>query len=169
MTEEQEEMSILQAIRGLDVKIEDAVAEPEKEKPVEKKKTTAAEKKKLDEALAIYDALLTQKHYEEVFKIGRKIAGVWRSRTSGQSNTIYKLVDASNFSSGMAINNYLNLLNMSYSLIAFNGENLANKPVAERLKFLEGLPEAIVVALSQSLIDFDVKIREAVEVGRENF
>ena len=58
---------------------------------------------------------------------------------------------------------------MAYSLVVFNDENLRDKTVAERLKFFESLPEALVVSLSRSLVDFDAKIREAVEVGRTNF
>ena len=158
---DEEELAILAAIKnmGKEAKEETSAAEPEKK----------VDSKKLEEHLAIYDALLTQKFFEENFKIGKRLGGVWRSRTTGQSNTIYKLVDASNFSSGLAINNYLNLLNMAYSLVVFNDENLRDKTVAERLKFFESLPEALVVSLSRSLVDFDAKIREAVEVGRTNF
>ena len=158
---EDEELAILAAIKNMGKEAKEEVSSAEPEKKVDSKK--------LEEHLAIYDALLTQKVFEEKFKIGKRLGGVWRSRTTGQSNTIYKLVDASNFSSGLAINNYLNLLNMAYSLVVFNDENLRDKTVAERLKFFESLPEALVVSLSRSLVDFDAKIREAVEVGRTNF
>mgnify|MGYP003478979708 CR=1 FL=1 len=158
---EDEELAILAAIKNMGKEAKEEVSSAEPEKKVDSKK--------LEEHLAIYDALLTQKFFEENFKIGKRLGGVWRSRTTGQSNTIYKLVDASNFSSGLAINNYLNLLNMAYSLVVFNDENLRDKTVAERLKFFESLPEALVVSLSRSLVDFDAKIREAVEVGRTNF
>lgn len=160
--ENKEEEAILKAIGEMDASFAGKADKPEKEKP---KRST----KQIDEQLFIYDSLLTQKFYEETFNVGKKISGMWRSRTTGQSNTIYKLVDAAGFNSGLAVNNYLNLLNMSYSLVVFNGEDLREKSVSDRLRFLESMPEALIISLSKTLVDFDSKISAAVEVGRENF
>lgn len=159
-SDDEEEASILKAIKNMGKEV------AEDSEPLKAEKMDS---KELEKHLAVYDALLTQKFYEESFKVGKRLGGVWRSRTTGQSNTIYKLVDASSFSSGLAINNYLNLLNMAYSLVVFNEENFRDKGIADRLKFFESLPEALVISLSRSLVEFDSKIREAVEVGRTNF
>lgn len=161
-----EELALLDGIRSIDT----SILEAPKPKVEPKKPTLSKEERaKQQDQLKIYDAILTQKYYEESFHIGKKINGTWRTRTAGQSNIIAKMIDSMAFTTNMAVNNYINILNMSYSLIIFNGENLIDKPVNERMKMLESMPEAILVAMSRSLVDFDRKVIEAVEVGLENF
>lgn len=157
----QDELEILNGLREL-VSEESKKDEPKKEGD---KKPEFDE----NELMAIFDAMLTQSEYTEVVNIGKRLRVVWRTRTTGEANAITKIIDSAGFATFVAAQNHSNVLNMSYSIVGFNGKDLRSSKVSDRKAFLESLPEPIIVMLANSLAKFDFKVAKATEVGQENF
>lgn len=158
-----EEAGLLQGLRDLAQELEG------KDKTDEQKQAEKKEEFPKSELLSIFDSLITQNVYVESCKIGSRMNVVWRTRTAEESNAIAKLIDSAGFNMILTIQNHTNILNMAYSLVAFNGKDYRDAPLAVKHKMLQGLPEVLIIALSESLAKFDYKVAKSVEVGRENF
>lgn len=155
-----EELNILSGLREIASEEEKKADQPQKD---------PKDEFPMDEMLYIYDSLLTQGGHKETRHIGKRVAVTWRTRTTGESNTITRMIDNAGFSTLMAAQNHTNVLNMAYSLVNFCGKDFENAKLTDRKKFLEDLPEPIIIMLSKSLADFDYKVAKATEVGQTNF
>ncbi len=158
----EDELALLQGVR--DLAKEDSKKESAEEQEKEKKPEFST-----DELLAIFDSMLTQGEYTEMRELNKKLRVVWRTRTTGEANNITKIIDSAGFNTFMAAQNHSNVLNMTYSLVAFNGKDMRGMKPNDRKAFLESLPEPIIVMLAGSLSKFDYKVAKATEVGQANF
>lgn len=141
---------------------------PEPEvKPEEPKAELTAEQK--EEMLAIVDAIMFEGEYSEVIPFGRKYKVTFRSRTAGEDNEISQKLDGRVFNTMISYQNQSSLLTMAYSLKNLNGTDYADMKVSERYKVVAGLPSALVIVLSGLMAEFDRKVLEAMEYGKENF
>lgn len=160
----EDELSILNGLRDLASASREEGVDPSAKKDSVKKPEFSE-----DELLVIFDAMMTQGEYVEVVTLNKRLKVVWRTRTTGESNAITRVIDSAGFVTFIAAQNHSNVLNMSYSLVGFDGKDFRTSKPAERKAFLESLPEPIIVLMANSLAKFDYKAAKATEVGRENF
>jgi hypothetical protein len=63
---------------------------------------------------------------------------------------------------------YRALLSIAHSITGYNDKDLSNTSLETRIAFLEKLPTVVVSALSNALVDFDMKT-EASLAEQESF
>lgn len=163
-----EEQAVLD---GLDKLIEDEQKEVKKKEEAKKAQDNKKEKEEFDkqELLEIFDAIMFEGEYRDTIKLGKKYSAVLRSRTVKESTDVTRKVDALDLKTFMAVQNITNVLTLAYSLVEYNGKDLSTLELKDKIKFVESLPESVIVLLSDKLFKFDRKVLAAMEEGHQNF
>lgn len=140
-------------------------------------KETKVEKEFSEEELAeVFDRILFEGTYSEKQVIRGKLVFEFISRSAGDAADISRFIDRSNFKLLSTMEQHISMLNLAYSLISYQGEDLSGLPVVgknseerSRYGFLKELPGGVVSAMLNKLTKFDRKVFFAMAEGSENF
>lgn len=122
-----------------------------------------------NELLAIFDEILFSGEYTEEVLIKGKLKVVFKTRSVEDTTAITKDIDASVSNLLSTLQETRALANLLYSLVTYNGKNLADMPIEERKKFIGKIPAVVVGAVSEALVKFDSKVAAAFTEGEANF
>ena len=153
-----------------DAPVADAAAKVEiaTDEKVEEKKEELSEETK-EKFLRIFDQIMFEGQYTEVFHLSKRYKVRFRSRSSGEEMTISQRLDTMTFNTLAAYSNQASLLTLAYATLQFGNDDLEKMTVKERYEYITKLPAPIIPALSKKLIEFDDMITKALEYGQENF
>lgn len=143
----------------------DDLTNPLEDAPVKSKLTEEMKEK----FLTIFDAVMFEGSYKEVFKIGKRYKVCFRSRSAGEEMNIAQRLDTMSFKTILAYQNQSALLTLAYSLVYFGNDDLSQMDLKDRYEYISNLSTGIIPVLSNILVEFDATINEAMEYGRENF
>ncbi len=122
-----------------------------------------------DELLTIYDALLFEGAYSEIYSLGKRYSVRYRSRTAEEETTILRQLDGMKYNTVQAYQSMSAMSHLAYSLTDYCGKDLTKMDVKDRYDFVSGLPTQVLEILSTNMVDFDSKLQIALEYGKENF
>ena len=131
---------------------EKEVAEPAKEP-----------KYKQEELLTIFDEILFSGEYREDVAIKGKLKVTFVTRSAADTAKITNELDSKKFNLMSSMQEHKALLCICYSILAYNGKDLSALSIENKKAFIEKLPTVVVAALSNALIDFDLKTEAALE------
>lgn len=143
----------------------DNLTSPMEEAPTKPKLTDELKEK----FLTIFDAIMFEGSYKEIFKIGKRYKVCFRSRSAGEEMNIAQRLDTMSFKTILAYQNQSALLTLAYSLVYFGNDDLSQMDLKDRYEYISNLSTGIIPVLSNILVEFDATINEAMEYGRENF
>jgi hypothetical protein len=162
-----EEDAILQGLDDLEDAAEPTlVDEAEPEVPDQEIKAPRYNPKEL---IKIFDEILFEGSYKETSSIKGKIDVVFRTRSVGEANKITRQIDSMNLKTMMSLQNHTDVLTTAYALVNYQNKDFTDAEASEKYEFINGLPEPILIAVSQARIKFDQKVGAAVLEGEENF
>lgn len=140
--------------------------EPAKE-PTEEE--VEEDQKYKNELLAIYDAVMFEDKYEERVSLGRKYYAIFITRPAESDALVSRQIDNMDFKTVHAMRTHSAILTLSHSLVELNGKDLRDMEAKDRYDLVKGKSTHLIEMLSRHLIDFDQKVREAMEYGEANF
>lgn len=113
------------------------------------------------ELLAIFDEILFSNEYREEVLIKGKLKVVFKTKTAAELAKISEELDSKSYQLMATMQQARAFLDICYSLISYNGKDLSSAPIAARKEFLNGMPTAIMSAISTALVEFDLKVEAA--------
>lgn len=122
-----------------------------------------------EELMQIFDDIIFSGEYSEEVTIKGKLKVTFKSRTAEETSAITKEIDSGTYNLVTSVQEKRALLNLNYSVSAYNGKDLSKVTIEDRAKFIGKLPAVVVAALSEALVKFDRKIDMACREGEENF
>ena len=146
-----------------------AKAEVKKENKIEpgqeQEQGQEQEKSKYDqnELLAIFDAIMFEGEYREDVVIKGKLKVTFKTKTGAETAAITRELDGKKFNLMSTMQEYRALLSICYSITRYSDKDLSILSLANRIAFIEKLPTVVIAALSDALIDFDMKTEAALE------
>lgn len=145
-------------------------SEPEAEAEQTEKPKEAEEKPKYTKAelLAVYDTLVFEGTYTEVYR-SRGINVEYRTRSGDDVVRLNQYLDAYQAKSMASLQTYSNMLTLAASLKSFNGKEFKPGDIRGTFEYLKTQPDAVNTVLLMNLSEFDMKIGMAIEEGRKNF
>lgn len=114
-----------------------------------------------DELLAIFDSIMFEGEYREDVIIKGKLKVTFKTRSGADTAAITRELDAKQYNLLSTVNERRALLNIGYSITRYNDKDLGILSLENRLAFVEKLPTVVVSALSNALVDFDIKTEAA--------
>lgn len=141
------------------------------ESQTEDKTEVKQQKPKYDEMelATIFDDILFQGSYQEDLKIKGKLQVTLTTRSAEDTGFVSRKLDAQQFNLSSTFVEQRALWNLASSLISYNGKDLSSMKIEDRFVFVSKLPAHLVSALSNALVEFDLKIEQACKEGEENF
>lgn len=121
------------------------------------------------ELLAIFDTILFEGKYSEEVSIRGKLKVQFKSRSVGEVSEISGQLDTKSYNLISTLQEQRAILNLAYSLEAYNNKPLSALSKEEKVKFINSLPASVVATLSEKLLDFDQKVDAACKEGEGNF
>ncbi len=121
-----------------------------------------------EELLRVFDEIIFQQEYSEEMSLRGRFKATFRTRTSDEVNQIQNAIDKSGFTLISSVENLRMVLNLSFALVAYNGESLPLQLAGKRA-FVDKLPGPVVGMLLNALNNFDDKVAQACIEGDENF
>lgn len=135
-----------------------------KEQPLDTTaETPEAEKPKYDkeELLNIFDDIMFEGSYKEDVVIKGRLKVTFVTRSAASVSEISRELDSKKFNLMSTLVEQKALLNISHSLIRYNDKDLSSLKMEDRRAFVEKLPTVVVAALSNALVEFDLKTEAA--------
>lgn len=126
------------------------------------------EKYTKEELLAVYDTLVFEGSYTEVYK-SRGINAVFRTRNGDDVIRLNQYLDSYQAKSMASLQTYSNMLTLAASLKSVNGKEFKSGDIQSAYAHLKTLPDALNTLLLMHLSDFDNKVGLAIDEGRKNF
>lgn len=117
----------------------------------------------------VFDALMFEGSYNEEVSVNRKLKVIFRTRSGEQARDVMMRLDNAKINMGLTVEGLRSLFNLAHSLVVFNGNDLSKMKIDARLKRIEELPSAVIGTLIAKLVEFDIKVEQAVRHGEENF
>ncbi len=117
----------------------------------------------------VFDSLMFEGSYNEEIQVNRKLKVIFRTRSGEQARDVMMRLDNSKINMGLTVEGLRSLFNLAHSLVVFNGNDLSQMKIDARLKRIEELPSAVIGTLIAKLVEFDIKVEQAVRHGEENF
>jgi hypothetical protein len=114
-----------------------------------------------DELLAIFDEILFSGEYREDVTIKGKLKVTFVTRNAADQAKITNELDSRKFNLISSIQEFKALLCICYSMVVYNGKDLTGMSIEARKSFIEKLPTVVVAALSNALVEFDLKTEAA--------
>lgn len=138
------------------------MAKPEtsKQNPIEEIKEP---KYTEEELLTIFDALMFEGEYREDITIKGKLKVTFRTRTGADTAAMTRELDGKKLNLMSSMQEYRALLGICYSITRYNDKDLSGMSLDNRIIFVEKLPTVVVSALSDALIEFDMKTEAAMQ------
>lgn len=116
----------------------------------------------LDDAAKIVDKLISSNEYTEAVQITKRLRVVFRTRTPGQLETMYRVInDDQPTVQGMAVNTVAKY-NLAFSLVAYNDTKLnpnTTEGLRQSIDFIDRLPGPLYTVLVSKLAQFDEKLQ----------
>lgn len=122
-----------------------------------------------EELLKIFDELIFEGEYKEDITIRGKLRVTFRSRTTEETMEVAKFLDTQEYNLLITMQQERAVRNLAYSLVNFQGKDLAGIKHEDKLKFVQSKPMPILMALADKLSEFDVKVEMACREAEENF
>ena len=113
------------------------------------------------ELLEIFDTIMFEGEYREEVSIKGKLKVTFITRSAASTAEITRELDAIKFNLISSLQEYKALLCICHSLVVYNGKDLSQATIEARKSFVEKLPTVVVAALSNALIEFDLKTEAA--------
>ena len=130
--------------------------EENKEQPKEQKS-----KYSQDELLVIFDSIMFEGEYREDVTIKGKLRVTFKTRSGADTSAITRDLDSKQFNLMSSMEQYRALLSMGYSLTRYHDKDISGMTLENRLSFIEKLPTVVVAAISNALVEFDMKTEAA--------
>lgn len=124
---------------------------------------------KPEELAAVFDELLFEGEYKEDVTIRGKLKVTFRTRSAEETMQISKQLDLSDYKFLPTIQEQRAFLNVSKSLISYQGKDLTVIKEEEKGAFIRKLPTSILSTLTDSLAEFDRKIDIACRNAEDSF
>ena len=122
-----------------------------------------------EELLGIFDDILFQGCYQEDVTLRGRLTVTFRTRSADDTAKISRTIDAEQYQLSSTYMEHRALLNLSTSMVTFNGKDMQDKSFDDRFAFVKKLPAHLVSLLSNALVEFDAKVETACKDGDENF
>ena len=129
---------------------------------------TKKPKYKKEDLLEIFDTIMFEGEYKEEITIKNKLRVTFVTRSAAATSSITKELDESKFNLMSSMQEYRALLCICHSLVSYNGKDLSIATIEAKKTFVEKLPSVVVAALSNALVEFDLKTEAAMSES-ENF
>lgn len=114
-----------------------------------------------EDLLVIFDAIMFEGEYREDVTIKGKLKVTFRTRSAADTSSISRELDGKQFNLISTVQEYRALLNMAYSIVGYGNKDLSQLAIEKRIDFLGKLPTVVVSAVSDALVDFDIKTEAA--------
>jgi len=114
-----------------------------------------------EELLVIFDEILFSGEYREDISIKGKLNVTFRTRSAADTAAITRELDSRKFNLMSSMQEYKALLCICYSIVTYGGKDLSAMSIENRQSFIEKLPTVMVAALSNALVEFDLKTEAA--------
>lgn len=114
-----------------------------------------------EELLTIFDEIIFSGEYREEVLIKGKLKVTFITRTAANTAAITNELDSKKLNLMSSMQEYRALLCICYSLVGYDGKDLSTMTIENRKAFIEKLPSVVVSALSNALIEFDLKTEAA--------
>jgi hypothetical protein len=139
------------------------MAKPEvkKEEKVSPEQEQEKSKYNQDELLAIFDAIMFEGEYREDVTIKGKLKVTFKTKSGSDTAAITRELDSRKFNLMSSMQEFRALLSICYSITRYNDKDLSTASLENRIAFIEKLPSVVVAALSNALIEFDLKTEAA--------
>lgn len=118
-------------------------------------------KYKKEELLQIFDTIMFEGEYREEIVIKNKLRITFVTRSAASSAEITRELDEKKFNLLSSMQEYRALLCICHSLVGYNGKDLTHQTPEARKAFVEKLPTVVVAAISNALVNFDIKTEAA--------
>lgn len=122
-----------------------------------------------EELLEIFDEVLFQGFYQEDVTLRGRLTVTFRTRSAEDTAKISRTIDAEQYQLSSTYMEHRALLNLSTSMVTFNGKDMQDKSFDDRFALVKKLPAHLVSLLSTALVEFDSKVEAACKDGDENF
>lgn len=114
-----------------------------------------------EDLLIIFDEIMFEGSYTEEVLIKNKLKVAFTTRSAANVADITRELDSKKFNLMSSMVEQKALLNICYSLVAYNGKGLKDAPIDIKKAFIEKLPAVVIMALSNALVEFDLKTEAA--------
>lgn len=144
-------------------KQEISVPEADMETKVEQSEKSSANTPKYsqEELLAIFDSIMFEGEYREDVTIKGKLKVTFKTRSAADTSAISRELDSKQFNLISTVHEYRAMLSMGYSITGYGNKDLSGLVFSKRIEFLEKLPSVVVSAISNALVEFDIKTEAA--------
>lgn len=122
-----------------------------------------------EELAAVFDQLLFEGEYKEDVTIKGKLRVAFRTRNAAETMNISRVLDSSDFKLLPTIQEQRAFLNITKSLVAYQGKDLSEVKDEEKIAFIRKLPTSLISAMADSLAEFDRKIDLACRDAENSF
>lgn len=134
------------------------IAKPEVKETVEVKVEESQKPKyKKEDLLVIFDELMFSGEYREDIKIKNKLNITFVTRSAAATAEITAELDNKKFNLLSSMHENKALLCICHSLVRYGDKDLSVLSTENRRSFIEKLPSVVVAAISNALVDFDIK------------
>jgi len=124
----------------------------------------------LEDAAEIVRCVFEQGFYEKKYTIHKKYTVTFRTRLTADVDRVLEQLEKKNITNNAVVAQTLSKYHLAASLQEFKGVSLRDKPMEEKVKLIEAMPDAVFRALSNKLADFDAMTTAALSEGAvENF
>jgi hypothetical protein len=114
-----------------------------------------------EDLLVIFDAIMFEGEYREDITIKGRLKVTFKTRSAASTASISKDIDSKQFHLMSTMHEYRALLSIAHSITGYNDKDLSSSSLETRIAFLEKLPTVVVSALSNALVEFDIKTEAA--------
>jgi len=116
-----------------------------------------------DQLMVIFDSIMFEGEYREDVTIKGKLKVTFKTKSGADSSAITRELDGKQFNLMSSMEQYRALLSIAYSLTRYSDKDLSGMSLEKRLEFIEKLPTVVVAAVSNALIEFDIKTEAALQ------
>lgn len=122
-----------------------------------------------EDLIKVFDDLIFNNEYEEEFLIKGKLKVIFRSRNTEEAMAVSDQLDKSEFKLITTMQERRAFMNISRSLVSYQGRDLKQMTLDDREKFVKKLSLPVIGAISDVLTEFDRKVDLACREGNEGF
>ena len=116
-----------------------------------------------EELLTILDTLLFEGEYREDVLIKSKLKVTFTTRSAASTAEITRELDSKKFNLLSSMQEYKALLCICHSITRYGDKDLTIISQEKKKEFIEKLPSVMVAAISNALVDFDIKTEAALQ------
>lgn len=118
---------------------------------------------------AIFDALIFEGEYKEEVTVRGKLKVVFRTRSAEETMNITRQLDAADYKLLPTVQEQRAYLNISKSLLMYQGKDLSGVSDEEKRNYIKKLPTPILSSIADALAEFDRKVDMASRDAEASF